>query len=176
MTLTQTENLKEILSKAHHDYEKGLNSHAFYKIGDYDLGKDLVQQTFMKTWVYLLKGREIHSIKAFLYHILNNLIIDEYRKKKPVSLDSLIEKGFKPKEKTPRHVQNILDGEIAFLLLGRLPISYRKVMLMKYSQDLSLKEISLLTGQSKNAISVRLHRGLEKLKVLYKHQPNVKLC
>ncbi len=40
---------------------------------------------------------------------------------------------------------------------------------MKYMQDLSLKEISILTGQSKNTIAVQLHRGLEKLKILYKH-------
>jgi len=40
---------------------------------------------------------------------------------------------------------------------------------MKYVQDLSLKEISLLTGKSKNAVAVQLHRGLEKFKQLYGH-------
>ena len=40
-------------------------------------------------------------------------------------------------------------------------------MRMKYNQDLSLTEMSLITGQTKNAMAVQLHRGLEKLKVLY---------
>lgn len=32
-------------------------------------------------------------MKAFPYHVLNNLIVDEYRKRKTASLDDLLEKG-----------------------------------------------------------------------------------
>ena len=39
---------------------------------------------------------------------------------------------------------------------------------MKYVQELTIEEMSLITGQSKNAITVQAHRGLEKLKQLYK--------
>ena len=41
-------------------------------------------------------------------------------------------------------------------------------MRMRYVQDLSLKEIALLTGQTANTIAVQLHRGLAKLKLLYR--------
>ncbi len=40
-------------------------------------------------------------------------------------------------------------------------------MHMRYVRELSLKEISLITGQTTNATAVQLHRGLEKLKLLY---------
>ena len=40
---------------------------------------------------------------------------------------------------------------------------------MKYVQDLSLEEMSQITGQTKNGIAVKIHRGLEKLKILYNH-------
>jgi DNA-directed RNA polymerase specialized sigma24 family protein len=46
---------------------------------------------------------------------------------------------------------------------------YQKVMRMRYMQDLSLAEMSLVTGQSRNTIAVQLHRGLAKLKLLYNH-------
>lgn len=55
------------------------------------------------------------------------------------------------------------------LLISKLPQTYRSVMRMKYIQDLSLLEMSLITGQTKNATAVKLHRGLEKLKILYNH-------
>jgi len=42
-------------------------------------------------------------------------------------------------------------------------------MEMRYARDLSLKEISLIAGQSKNAMAVQTHRGLAKLKLLYNH-------
>ncbi len=40
-------------------------------------------------------------------------------------------------------------------------------MRMRFVKTLSLKEISLITGQTKNTIAVQIHRGLEKLKILY---------
>ena len=40
-------------------------------------------------------------------------------------------------------------------------------MRMRYVQDLSLKEMALITGKSQNALAVQAHRGLMKLKLLY---------
>ncbi|MEK7588363.1 MAG: RNA polymerase sigma factor [Patescibacteria group bacterium] len=154
---------------AHKDFEKGLNARAFFKVNDHSLGEDLVQDTFLKTWNYLLKGGKIDLMKAFLYHILNNLIIDQYRKHKTTSLDSLLEKGLEPSIDNNSRMLNILDGRNAIDLISHLPISYQKVMSMKYIEDLSLEEMSILTKQSKNSLAVKLHRGLEKLKKVYLH-------
>jgi len=159
---------QNILTAAHYDFGKGLNSHAFYKLHNHQMGEDIVQDTFLKTWNYLLKGGKIDLMKAFLYHILNNLIIDQYRKHKTVSLDALLEKGMEPKTENHERMFNILDGKKALVLIAHLPVTYQKVMRMKYVQDLSLQEMSLITGQSKNSLAVQLHRGLEKLKTLYK--------
>jgi len=157
-----------ILATAHHDYEKGLNLRALFKTHDHAMSQDLVQDTFMKTWKYLVKGGKIDVMKAFLYHVLNNLIIDQYRKHKTTSLDVLIENGIEPSVDDSHHLLNALDGKAAILLIQRLPLTYQKVMRMKYVQDLSIKEMALITGQTKNTIAVQLHRGLEKLKLLYK--------
>ncbi len=169
MTAKQETQRQAALTVAHHDYEKGLSYYASSKIRDRAISEDLVQDTFMKTWSYLVKGGKIDVMKAFLYHTLNNLIVDEYRKHKTTSLDVLLEKGFEPNEGVPGRMLNVLDGKTALLLIGCLPEKYQKVMRMRYVQDLSLKEMSLITGQSKNTIAVQLHRGLGKLKLLYNH-------
>jgi len=157
----------EKLSKAHDDYKKGMNSYAFYKVSNRETGQDLVQDTFLKTWKYLVKGGDIDLMKSFLYHILNQLIIDEYRKKKTSSLDIIIEKGFEPGFDNSERMINTLDGKEVILLISSLPKKYRKVMRMRYVQDLSIKEMALITGQSKNTVAVQAHRGLAKLKLLY---------
>ena len=167
MTPKQEEKLKGVLAKAHYDFNKGLNARAFFKVNNRVISGDLVQDTFIKTWSYLIKGGKIDIMKAFLYHVLNNLIVDQYRKHKTSSLDILLEKGFEPSVSDKERIFNILDGKTALLLIARLPEAYQKVMRMKYIQDLTLKEISLITGQSKNTIAVQIHRGLEKLKILY---------
>lgn len=158
---------RALLTLAHHDHQKGLTARAFFKLHDRNLGEDLVQDTFMKTWIYLVKGGKIDTMKAFLYHILNNLIVDEYRKHTTTSLDALLEKGFEPSAGDPRRLFGVLDGKAAMLLIPCLPEKYQKVMRMRYVQDLSLKEMSIITGQSCNTMSVQAHRGLEKLKSLY---------
>src|SRR6185436_11146437 len=141
--------------------------HAFFKLNNHVTGEDLVQETFIKTWGYLVKGGKVDIMKAFLYHVLNNLIVDEYRKRKMTSLDVLMEKGLEPGDGRSGRLFDILDGKGALLLIQRLPVAYQKIMRMKYVQELSLQEMSLITGQSKNALAVQAHRGLEKLKVLY---------
>jgi RNA polymerase sigma-70 factor (ECF subfamily) len=167
MNKQQETDMKGVLTVAHNNFQKGLNARAFFKIHDHEIGQDLVQDTFTKTWSYLVKGGKIDIMKAFLYHILNNLIIDQYRKHKTTSLDVLVEKGFEPMDNNTGQIFNILDGKAATLLIQRLPFAYQRVMRMRHVQDLSLEEMSLLTGQTKNALAVQLHRGLGKLKVLY---------
>ena len=169
MTKKQDTRQKAILTLAHHDYAKGMNSYSFFKVHNHATSDDLVQDTFIKTWSYLTKGGKIDIMKAFLYHILNQLIIDEYRKRKTTSLDVLLEKGFEPSVDHSERIFNVFDGKAALHLIQHLPAKYQTVMRMRYAQDLSLKEISLITGQSRNAVAVQSHRGLEKLKVLYNH-------
>jgi DNA-directed RNA polymerase specialized sigma24 family protein len=119
--LVKETELQEVLTVAHHDYQKGLNARAFFKVHNKATSEDLVQETFMKTWSYLVRGGKIDIMRAFLYHVLNNLIVDEYRKRKTISLDALVEKGFEPSDSKSERLINVLDGRAMLLLVQRLP-------------------------------------------------------
>jgi DNA-directed RNA polymerase specialized sigma24 family protein len=56
MTPKQEIERKATLSVAHHDFNTKLNSHAYFKVHNHALGEDLVQDTFLKTWSYLVRG------------------------------------------------------------------------------------------------------------------------
>lgn len=161
-----TQEKKEAFAQTFLDYQKKLNTYASFKVNNNALCDDLVQDTFIKTWAYLAKGGEIIKMKAFLYHVLNGLIIDEYRKRKTTSLDSLLENGFEPHDHSYERESVIFDGKIAMLLISKLPKTYQKVMHMRYEQELSLEEISKKTGKTKSTTAVHAHRGLEKLRLL----------
>lgn len=174
MKKSQLNKKKDELTLAHHDNNKALNSYAFFKVHDKFVGEDLVQDTFTKTWSYLVKGGKIVMMRAFLYNILNNLIVDEYRKRKHKtdSLDTLIENGFEPQDKDEgsERLVNFLDGKKAVSFITELPEKYKKIIHMRFIKHMSLKEIAVITGQKKNAVAVKIHRGLEKLKMLYDHK------
>lgn len=159
----------EIFTTAYAQYRKELKTSAFYKVHDPALCEDLVQDTFMKTWMYLIKGGKIKMMRAFLHHVLNNLVVDEYRKRKNkmVSLDEIAEKGYEPSEDESQHLYDFLDGETALASIKRIPLKYQRVMRMRYAQGLSLKEMSHISGQSKNTVSVQAYRGLMSLRQLH---------
>lgn len=167
MTPKQEKKQRIVLSVAYEKYGKKLHSYAFFRLNNSVISEDMVQETFVKTWKYLVKGGKVELMRSFLYHVLRGLIIDQYRKKKLTSLDALIEKGFEPGEDNSEILMNILDGKLGILLISQLPSKYQKIMRMRYVQELSLEEIALVTGQSKKTLAVQVHRGLTKLKALY---------
>ena len=61
-----------------------------------------------------------------------------------------------------------LGAEGRYLLdkLADLPTDYKEVVYLRFVEDLKPQEIAEVLGESANAISVRINRGLEKLREL----------
>lgn len=157
--------------KAFEDYSDALFRHASIRISDRERAIDIVHDTFTKVWSYVRAGHQIDSYRSFLYKVLNNLIIDEYRKRKELSLDSLlseegVDEGSFPElsESTVEALAATIDGQKAFALLGDLPDEYREVIIMRFVDGLGPREISDLIEESENVVSVRIHRGLKLLR------------
>lgn len=157
---------QELFTAAYRAHASELMRHARSMVNDYETSEDLVQDAFLKAWLYLARQGKINTMRAFLHHILNNLIVDGYRKHKTSSLDRLLERGYEPSGDDTDRLVDVLDGRRAFKLIDRLPATYRDVLRMKYERSLSYKEISRITGREQNTIAVQVHRGLEKLKAM----------
>lgn len=157
--------------KAFEEYNDALFRHALLRISNREKAIDLVHDTFTKVWSYIRDGYEIDTFRPFLYKVLNNLIIDEYRKRKEVSLEAMLEVdgvdegSFEElSESTVEVLAATIDGRKAFELLEELPDQYREVILLRFVDQLGPREISELTEESENVISVRIHRGLKLLR------------
>lgn len=158
----------EIFNAAYTSYAKALSRRAMYKVSDRELADELVQDTFLKIWIHIIRQKKIDSMKSLLFYILNHLIIDEYRKKKPVSLEALTEKGFEIATDDSERIFNRIDAGFVVLLMPKMTQKYRRVVTLRYVDDRSIQEIATKTGQSKKTVAVQIHRGLEQLAVLFK--------
>ena len=165
------ESHEERFLKAFDEYGDALFRHASLRISDRERAIDIVHDTYAKVWSYVRNGHDIDSFRPFLYKVLNNLIIDEYRKKKETSLDALFEKEGVDEgtfddlsEDSVESLAATLDGRKAFDLLETLPDEYREVIILRFVDELGPKEISLLIEESENVVSVRIHRGLKILR------------
>lgn len=152
--------------KGYEEFSDGIFRFCLFKISDRELAKDLTQEVFARVWKYLSAGHAVDNMKAFLYRVANNLVVDEYRKKKGVSLDRLMEDGFDVSLNDEKRIYDLIDGREAVKILNKVDEKYKEVIKMRYLDGLLPKEIALILHESENSISVRINRGLKKVKKL----------
>ena len=165
------ESQEERFLKAFEEYSDALFRHASLRISNRERAIDVVHDTYTKVWSYIKSGHEIDSYRSFLYKVLNNLIIDEYRKQKELSLDALLEEEGTDEgdfselsESTTEALAATIDGRQAFLLVKDLPEEYREVIIFRFVDGLGPKEIAELIEETENVVSVRIHRALKILR------------
>lgn len=161
--------------KAFEEYSDELFRHASIRLSDRERALELTQECFARTWEYVSGGGEVRSFRPFLYRTLKHLIIDEYRKHKSHSLEAMVEVSegesvemLLPADDTNTFAAAIerFEGAEALRKLQELPDTYREALVMRYVEGLSPKEIAEYLDESENTVSVRIHRGLGKLKNL----------
>ncbi|MBP9749936.1 MAG: sigma-70 family RNA polymerase sigma factor [Candidatus Pacebacteria bacterium] len=164
-------NQEDAFLKAFDEYADALFRHASIRLSDRERAIEIVHDTYTKVWGYIREGHEIASFRPFLYKVLNNLIIDEYRRRRETSLDAILEKEgvdegmFEGLRDEPvESLINVLDGKRALAIVGTLPDIYREVIILRFVDGLSPKEIAALIEETENVVSVRIHRGLKLLK------------
>lgn len=158
-------------TQAFDSYADELFRHAFFHISDRERAVDLVQDTYLRGYTYA-KDVDIENLRAFLYRTLRNLIIDEYRRKKAVSLDAILEEEtgdeHVPRQDTDELVAAMdrLDGARALAKMKELPPPYAEVLMMRYVDELTPSEIADRLSLTPNLVSVRIHRALKALKTI----------
>lgn len=138
------------------------------RIRDKELVKDIVQDTFAKTWRYISLGGVVRNEKAFLYKTMRNIVVSYYRSKKATSLDAMIEtEAFEPAAIPSAPIETNAEGHMALDQLDKIPEKYRDVVILHLVKGLSFKEISGLKSEAENTVIVRFHRAIKKIRTLF---------
>jgi RNA polymerase sigma-70 factor (ECF subfamily) len=151
--------------KAYDQYLEAIFRFCFFRTNNRDLSKDLAQDTFMRAWHYIQMGNDVENIRALLYKIAGNTVVDWYRKRKNQSLETLMESGFDPID-----TETVTDkqAEIESILTNveKLSVEDRHLVVWHYVEGLTAGEIANTLKQNKNTVSVKLHRAVVKLRKL----------
>ena len=156
--------------KAYDDYADAIYRYCLFRVFNKEKARDLTQDTFMRTWEYLRNGKSIENLKPFLYRVATNLIIDQSRKKREESLENLQEQGFEPGFEEISRIEANLDSEQFLEILKELDEPTRLCLTLRYVEDLEPREIAEITGETANTVSVRIHRGIRRLKTLIENE------
>ncbi len=147
------------------------------RTGDYDLSKDIAAETFLKAFLKIgsFKWKGI-SLAPWLYRIATNELNQYYRnsKYKPQSLQQLLEDPQMEKllhdntqserEMMEQELKAYNDYNLIRKNLLKLDIKYQEVIALRYFEQKTNGEISLILEKNEGTIKSLLSRGLEKLR------------
>ncbi len=153
---------KEDFLSAYDEFGDAIFRFCLFKVSDREIAKDITQDTFTKTWKYMISGKEIKDMKPFLYRVASNLVIDLYRKRKEdLSLEKIYEEGFDVPVKDTTEI----DSEVQYILelISKLGDNCKSSLIMRFVEDMKVKDIADILNVSENTLSVRLKRCIRKL-------------
>jgi RNA polymerase sigma factor (sigma-70 family) len=148
----------EWIAKALDLYEAQLLRYATWLVGDLEIAREVVQETFLRLCKEQHASKIADYLAQWLFTVCRNLAFDVRKK----------EARMTPLGDMHIGVDSRLDekqtaGEI-FQMLDRLPKNQREVVYLKFQCDLSYKEISDITKLSVTNVGFLMHTALKNLR------------
>lgn len=120
---------------------------------------DVVQSAVCKALEAYESIKNEDAVRTWFYRILMNECLAVIKKRKRILLtadgleqdEAYYEKGYEPEDE--------LEQE-----LDRLETDIQEIIKLRFFEELSLKEISQITGLNLNTVKTKLYRGLKQLK------------
>ena len=158
----------EAFAKIYDLYIDKIYRFIYFKVKSSDDAQDITSDVFLKAWRYIIQNEnEVRSINSFLYTLAKNTVTDFYRKKRQQEVPLEDSDNLVDESKTVLEELNISsDMESVKESLIKLKDEYREVIILKYIDELSIKEISKIINKKAGATRVLIHRALQTLKGL----------
>jgi len=154
----------EAFGQLYDRYQPAIYRFIYLKVGQREEAEDLTHQVFLKSWRnmtgYNFKG---FPFSSWLYSIARNQVIDHYRLKKDIiGLEAIAEIG---EDGNPHDVldkqTNLAKVKLAILKLNG---EQQDVVIMRFIDDLSVKETAMALDKSESAVKLLQHRAVKNLK------------
>ena len=122
----------------------------------------------MKVWEHLkqYKRKKNKSFSAWVFRIAHNLVVDYYRASKKHATSELTSQiADKNRNHDPlKNTQDNLDKDKLKIALAKLKKQYQEIIVYKFVNELSNKEISQILSKSEGSLRILQFRALKALK------------
>lgn len=133
----------------------------FWHSKDPYLAEDLTSEVFLRAWKDWARVKT-GPLQAWLYRVARNLLIDQIRKKKDLPIESAGEISVDPN--LLEQLEKDEEKQKVGTALKALPENLKSVVVLRFMENLSAKEVAQIMGISEVNVRVLQHRALLKLK------------
>jgi len=140
--------------------------HVYFRVADVPLAEDLTEEVFVRAWTALPNYKpQGHRFASWLYRIAHNLIVDHYRKQSSRSEVDDPEIELLPDSQLPPEDQIADQQGFESLANAVQELGYeeQQVIILRFVEGFSHKEVADVIGKSVGASRVIQHRALETL-------------
>ncbi len=134
-----------------------------------DDAKDLVQETYLKSFRFINSFERGTNAKAWLFRILKNSFINDFRKKnkEPIKIDYQEVEAFYNSDEVNHMITSNLQveaikemiGDEVSIALNSLDVDFRTVIILCDIEGFSYEEMALILDVPIGTIRSRLHRA-----------------
>ncbi len=147
-------------------YQPAIYRFVVIKVGSREEAEDITHHVFLSAWVkiraYKHRG---HPFSSWLYQIARNMVIDHYRSKKnDISLDKIDPESSIIPAVAQFDLSMKLQLEKVHGAIKELKPDYQDVIILRFIEDLPLKETAAILKKSEGAIKLAQHRAIRELK------------
>jgi RNA polymerase sigma-70 factor (ECF subfamily) len=144
-----------------------------------DTAADLAQEAFVKAYENLERFKLSEKFFPWLYAIASNLARDHWRRQQHAAghAEALRRVAMDNPEKVTaeeERLADLLDARRLRVCMERLPEDYREALILRYHEGLSMADIGKALGVSTSGAKMRISRGIEKLRSLFKNRPPIR--
>lgn len=139
-------------------------------LADEGQARDATQDIFIKILLNLAKFTEQSSFSTWVYSITYNYCIDMIRKKKKMPLLFTEDLGKVSRDTDPEIPDSVLlemKQERLEKVIDRLPPGDKAILMMKYIDDMQIKEIGEVLGKTESAIKMQIMRAKQRSQAIY---------
>ena len=147
-------------------YQPMIYRFVLVKVGRREDAEDLTHQVFLSAWQNIRSYRHRgHPFSSWLYQIARNQVIDHYRaKKNETSIESIDPEYFVTMASAELALPAKLEMETVRRAIEQLKPDYQDVIIMRFIEDVPLKETADILEKSEGAIKLMQHRAIQELK------------
>jgi RNA polymerase sigma-70 factor (ECF subfamily) len=149
-------------------YQPKIYRFIFIKTGSKEDSEDLTHQVFLSAWQKIEEYEERgFPFSGWLYQIARNAVIDFYRSKRHnVQLEE-VENILPDNSYIEEDIDLKIKLEKLMNAIKQLKTDYQDVVIMRFVDDLSVREVANILNKSEGSIKLMQHRAIKKLKEIF---------
>ncbi|MEE4258295.1 MAG: RNA polymerase sigma factor [Bacteroidales bacterium] len=164
----RAENSSKYFEILYNRYHQKVLDKCYSLVKNRKLAEELATDIFSKVYEKLPSFRQLSSFSSWLYSITYNHCIDYLREKKNMHYPNWANENNLPEiiDETEEPIEDI-NYENLLLILEMVHPEEKALLLMKYQDELSLKQIGQALRISEDAVKMRLKRARTRIVYLY---------